>query len=363
MYLGKGSYGEVQAIAGEAVKSFKDLPSMVQEYVALRHLRDTQYIVHINHGDLVNRQIFMELYDCCLRNWIETVDHDKPKYHDDTMKILHDVLQGLVELHDRGLIHGDLKPGNILLRLSPLGAVLGDCGFVSVYKYAKVEHTAPVYRDSSTRRDIHHDMYSLGVCMLELLGNVKVNQQIDYQRMREGVWRNIHDTHMRDIICNLVSERREERRSARQLLDILYGTGVPVVQILTMDYDTILTTINGEECLVPAADRHSIRNVMQQHYEAGKCTRTKVGYCALIYYLHTHQISSREYSLYTSCTVFILTSLFGRARDPEQSIRRLNLDRLVDKRDIPRALIVIKRLTDDDHFIYLLLKAPYGSSS
>ena len=104
MFLGKGSYGEVTVKNGVAVKKFIKLSHLIQEYMALYYLRDCKHIVRVVDVNFEDLELSMELYDYSLRKYLE--DNDKPE----VMKILHGILLGLVELHDRGLVHGDIKP-------------------------------------------------------------------------------------------------------------------------------------------------------------------------------------------------------------------------------------------------------------
>ena len=70
-HLGQGSYGEVVARNGQAVKKFSKLSHLVQEYVALRYLQDCQYVVRPISIDVDSLELSMELYDCSLRRWLE----------------------------------------------------------------------------------------------------------------------------------------------------------------------------------------------------------------------------------------------------------------------------------------------------
>lgn len=92
-------------------------------------------------------------------------------------KIMPGVLQGLAYMHQRELIHRDIKPGNIFLRAgSQIHPLLIDFGAVKVgrgFSSAYAQNT-PVYAALEQDYDIHPigpwtDVHALGVMLTELL--------------------------------------------------------------------------------------------------------------------------------------------------------------------------------------------------
>ena len=149
--LGRGAYGKVIKKNNTAIKQFAYLPHVIQEHSALMYLKDCNYIVHETAVNLPKNELTMELYDMSLRHYLSSECCCVACIN----TILHNILMGMIELHDRQLSHSDLKPGNILIRKEPLKAVLGDCGFVSVSKYSKQQRTAHSYRDLIQIRVVH----------------------------------------------------------------------------------------------------------------------------------------------------------------------------------------------------------------
>src|SRR5579872_5242708 len=86
---------------------------LIQEYMAGVYLSDASHVVRIKSVDFKKLELSMELHDMSLRGWLEKNDNN-PCF-ETRMGILKDIVIGLVELHERGLVHGDLKPGNILV--------------------------------------------------------------------------------------------------------------------------------------------------------------------------------------------------------------------------------------------------------
>jgi len=240
--LGKGTYGSVVRIDNRAVKSFDcTVPEgrivdihkpLLQEYAALRYLANTgcQYVVRPTDVNISRNQLSMEVYDMNLRNW-RIRNLGLAGYHQQARTILHDILCGLVELHDRGLVHADFKPSNILISLNPLRAVLGDVGFVSIAKYTKVDRTGPLYRDPTPVRDSAHDMFSLGMIMFELVTGhhlTKLGSHDDYQNIAQTY---VKDPEYLDVINNLFQADYTQRYSARELLLRIFAEDYPRWQV------------------------------------------------------------------------------------------------------------------------------------
>lgn len=317
--IGQGSYGEVTVRDGVAVKKFNKLPHLIQEYTALQYLRDCPHVVALKGVDFLRLELEMELYDGSLRKWLEET-RDKGKVsHTDIMIILRDVVIGLIELHDRGLAHGDLKPGNILVRNKPLKAVLGDCGFVSLAKYAKVERTAASYRDPIIAHDFRHDIFSFGICFLEMIGEVKINRQASYDELRKVIRDEVTDLRYRDIIYNLVHQDRERRPSSRELLDMLFDMEVPRWRASSsniIDNYKTSTIYNN----IPTSDREMIRLQMKDSVTKYEINRGKKGYVALLAFLVTNRVERKYYLVHTAITLMILSSMFGKSGFRESDI-------------------------------------------
>lgn len=308
--LGRGSYGQVVARHGKAVKQFSKLSHLIQEYMALKYLSDCTYVVHERGADFAALELHMELYDCSLRTWLF-----EEKNHGNRMKLLHDILQGLVELHDRNLAHGDLKPGNVLVRRKPLGAVLGDCGFVSIAKYAKVDRTAPTYRDPVIEHSWTHDMYSFGICFLEMIGSIKLTEQTNYSELRRLIAHKIPSQH-RNLAASLVHRHKDQRPTARKVLHQLFTVDVERWQPSAIVMKE--STINILE-----EDQIKIRRLMKRCAEHCKISRAQKGYGACIIFLNTHDVPRDHYRLHALVTLMITSSTFGRSGFGENEVRKL----------------------------------------
>jgi serine/threonine protein kinase len=342
--IGKGSYGEVTIRDGKAVKKFTKLSHLIQEHTALNYLKDCQYIVKsagVNFGKL---ELYMDLYDCSLRNWLE--DNEMADRHE-LMKITHDIIYGLVELHDRCLAHADLKPGNILVRKHPLGAVLGDCGFVSIAKYAKVDRTAAIYRDINIEFTQKHDIFSLGICLLEIHGNIRLNRQPKtYDELKDVINNKIKDELLNKIIYNCLREDKSGRPSAETLLYRLFKER-PTVW-LKPSLIPIKSDCNNN---ISKTNRLAIRAVMKEASKQFGIYRTKKGFGAILTYIESHEIDPQIYDLYSAITLMILSALFGSSGFNERSVIKL----CDEKYNIHTIHKILNELLSDYVFISMLL--------
>lgn len=345
--LGQGSYGSVVARDGKAVKQFGKLSHLIQEYMALKYLSDCKYVVHAKGVDFDNLELHMELYDGSLRKWLEIKDRNGGPSQEENMIILRDILLGLVELHDRNLAHGDLKPSNILVMNKPLRAVLGDCGFVSIKQYAKVDRTAEPYRDPEVSHDTSHDMFSFGICFLEIVAGVRINRQASYQELKAVVHEYVRSSENKKIIYNLLHEEKTRRPSARFLLYRLFKES-PTKWIKPK-----VTPDNGGKMLmsISSDEKKFIRKLMKDTAYICEIHRSKKGYGALISYLDAHRINSSLYKIHAAVTLMILSAIFGVSGFRENEVMSL----CKYKYDLEFIHNTLNKMLSDRHFINMLL--------
>ena len=300
--LGQGSYGKVTVRNGHAIKKFSKLAHLIQEYLALSYLRDCPHVVNLVDVSFERLELTMDLYDCSLRDWITESRMRLPR--ENIMIILRDILLGLSELQDRNLAHGDLKPGNILIRRTPLRAVLGDCGFVSIAKYAKVERTAPTYRDPVVAHDTSHDMYSLGICLLEMIGGIKMIRQAEFDQLYPLLKSNISSPQDRKLIQSLIQPYKLQRPTARELLSNLFRFNPPRWEPRHVGTSSLPA--------LSFQDTNILREYMKTIQVAFDINRARKGYGALLLYLDEQEIPRIQYELCALTTLVILSSVFGK---------------------------------------------------
>lgn len=327
--IGKGSYGEVTIREGKAVKKFSKLSHLIQEYTALKYLTDCQYIVKSTGVNFAKLELYMDLYDCSLRNWLEDNEKNPRMDRQDLMKLTHDIIYGLIELHDRCLSHADLKPGNILIRKHPLGAVLGDCGFVSIAKYAKVDRTAAIYRDINIEFTQKHDIFSLGICLLEIHGNIRLNRQPKtYDELKDVINTKITDARLNKVIYNCLREDKSGRPTAKTILYRLFNerpTSWLKPDLTPIKSNLVLDPTKMKDIYSISMDnRLHIRAIMKRAANQFGIYRTKKGFGAIVTYIETHNTDPETYCLYSAITLMILSSLFGASGFNERAVMELS---------------------------------------
>lgn len=112
--------------------------------------------------------------ELCAKGSLEKTFKAGPSSIDFTRKVLTDITQGLQALHSRGMLHRDLKPGNILLNLNRV-AKLGDFGLVTddlIYGYGSIagylDHLAPEVRLGNPTSE-GSDIWALGMTFYRVL--------------------------------------------------------------------------------------------------------------------------------------------------------------------------------------------------
>ena len=309
---------------------------MIQEYIAGSYLDNARNVVRIHEVDVRKLALSMELYQMNLRQWMED-NYDRKKFNDRYF-ILHEILVGLCEIHGRALVHGDIKPGNILVNEKPLKVAIADLGFVSLNRYAKVKYTAKVYRDSVIRQSFVHDLFSLGVLMVELFGRIKITSVCNYQEFKVIVHDNINDKKLRDIILELLDEDPQQRPLAQDILSRLYRETIPIHLKVVPDVRDIAHCSNAFSKMREVGTQYKLAMIE-------RCIE------ALKYYLQTHEVDHEDCISYGIAMLLISSSLYR--------ISKFNISKALNYAELSKEdfLLYLCDLLANNDVINILLKA------
>lgn len=191
--LGKGTYGTVYkvGIIGTnqvfAVKKIKmDLKTEGIPSTALREIAILKHMQHKNVVRLINTAIGERNIELCLeylpydlRKYINICrDNNDPNYNQALIKsIMYQIINATEHLHSHKVLHRDLKPQNILVKINPVIVKLTDFGLSRIYSVPIRPFTREVltlwYRAPEMILGINYystglDVWSLGCIFGEL---------------------------------------------------------------------------------------------------------------------------------------------------------------------------------------------------
>jgi serine/threonine protein kinase len=312
--LGNGAYGVVVKRDGYAYKKFDKLSHLIQEFCAGSFLRNARGIIRIHSADYYEKELKMDLYDMNLREFMERRSNTDTK-----RKIFYDICIGLSEIHRRHMVHGDIKPGNILIRMTqePSGdplrgsgsdgmpaAFIGDLGFVSLAPYSKVRRTTAVYRDEKMLQDASHDIYSLGIVALEFFGDMKVYEKLDHPQVQRYAKKHVKNRTVRQLIISMTDPDYEKRPNIEQVVESIFNTKCP-----SLNRDVAIKEIPD---LGKYADQvyHLYRGLSKRSDHS----RSQRGYRSLIIFFSNNRKALRKQRcLHVTSMILILSALFGRS--------------------------------------------------
>lgn len=205
--IGEGNYGQVwkaKHTAGKevAIKSFARLAQAIQkdkllkeilrEAMAQANVTDENVVQFIDH-DLTRGCIIFEFVDTSLDKEIkERYKEGNWFTQDEALELIRGILEGLKAIHNTEIIHGDLKPANVLLtkRRTPK---ISDFGMSSIL--TKRRFPLPIFRASTNwlapevlegeEGNYQSDLFSVGVIAYLLFSKQHPFYQCDPMFLKE----------------------------------------------------------------------------------------------------------------------------------------------------------------------------------
>lgn len=226
-HLGDGAYGDVKGVNSFiATKTVAKYFSFIQEHAILQLLHGCPGIVRAKQFDHGKNMIHMERYDCNLREYLISVERDMIKLH----AIFCNVLQGLISMYLYGLVHGDIKPLNILINYRHTDiptAALCDFGFTGPDNYSKTRYCTAHYLEKDFTATWHSDIFALAIVMIKMFGSPKAMEGFrkrkptpEYVIQQARVY--LTDENMIDLVIAMVNPNKMERLSPIAVARRLY---------------------------------------------------------------------------------------------------------------------------------------------
>lgn len=222
IFIGKGGYGTVYRRGRYAIKNFPDdhrSNSMIREIVISNFFITCPNVLFIEKVNLNQNKHYTPFYEKNLKMYIR--ENTEMSVEDKVTK-LKSLLYGLACMHGKGITHADIKPSNILYNGEYF--IIGDLGLSSLSGYSKCSRTAKFYREPIINRGPTHDMYSLGIILIEFLCNKRIRKVYAYEDLCDFA-RQLEDKYYR-IIISLINPDKEKRYNIFDLYFVLYNEDI-----------------------------------------------------------------------------------------------------------------------------------------
>ncbi|HEY9627781.1 MAG TPA: serine/threonine-protein kinase [Coleofasciculaceae cyanobacterium] len=265
--VGQGQFGQVFCAVSRQNGRLVALKRLDHKrFPTHKFLRELRFLLSLRHPNIVacqavehmatGRHLVMEYCEGgTLRNLMtEEIRLDLTQ----SLKLVIDVLKGLAHAHDRGIVHCDIKPENILLSVQPDGwiAKISDFGIARLSQEVEDRETSntgsPAYMAPERfYGEYSHtsDLYSVGVLMFELaaghrpfsgtpveLMSAHLNQPVKMPKAIPAAWQPI-------ILTALQKLSARRFKSASEMLEALQAiassSGVYVSDIYASELNSL----------------------------------------------------------------------------------------------------------------------------
>jgi tRNA A-37 threonylcarbamoyl transferase component Bud32 len=148
------------------------------------------------------------------------------------LALLCEISAGVAVLHDHGIVHRDLTPGNVLFTAEPVRVLIADLGLAKALAAASgltaragtPGYMAPEQDDPLAIVDRRADVYGLGRLGVQLLGVPGSGRPDEPVRLRDGVPRRVADV-LRTATAQRPGDRYPDAAAFRAALDRAVAAG------------------------------------------------------------------------------------------------------------------------------------------
>ena len=188
--LGQGGMSlvyEAEQLGSKRKVALKILrPALARNEVQLaRFRREGELLIQFEHENIVKGYELVEadgLFAFAMelvpgRELLELIDEGGAFAEDAALYVILQIARGLTQMYDRGIVHRDIKPGNILVtsdntvKLCDLGLAAGEAEVEeeSETTVGTVEYISPEQARGEAGVDVRSDIYALGVTLYHLV--------------------------------------------------------------------------------------------------------------------------------------------------------------------------------------------------
>lgn len=340
--LGEGQYGVVvkdQSNNNRARKKFSRMVDMIREVIVIHYLNDCPEVVNITAVKALELTMVLERWDIdLLRGYRKYSSKFTPG---NIRSIIVQLLRGLVYIHSKEIIHGDIKPQNILINAN-MKVCFCDLGLSSLRQYARVSLTSPGYCRANTTSCNGHDMFSLAILILEMFDHQPLIPYRTPAKLRSQVSM-CHEmpTIIKELIMAIATDDIRDCISATGALAMLGEKAkIPPLQLPEKNVDKVC----DEEDMVWIRDK--IGPIVEKYNipRSRKCT------LALINYFSgpSYRYSPNNYDIFIAVALVIYSAAFSNGAFTLELARELVIDKTYSHSEY---LQVLTALITDHNFI------------
>ena len=303
--LGKGGYGVVVSDGTHSIKKFEEHRLMLREVFATAYMKDSKYIVKIRKCNYDKLEMRMDIWNCSLDAiLLRSVAGIEKLNEQQKHKIFKDVLSGISDLHERSLVHADLKPGNILVNKARTQAVLSDLGLASIAHRARVDLTTDGYCSTEiVYYHRSHDMFSLVLIALQLFYDYRVTYRPSRETLKGEVEKIVKNQKIKKCLLRMIPENPLKTVKASDVLKYLYKKEIPSPPAYRIEYVDLLepaTTKKISKRIRKLCDKYEIRRSL-------KCRN-----CVLSILARIGELDNKKINIYCATMVFAFSIIFGK---------------------------------------------------
>lgn len=205
--IGSGTYGRVQIIDGFVTKKMTSSHIFLREVIILRYLNmieeANKFVPTLLSTTPTDNSFTMQKYPVDLEVYLYSYNPSKS----DRAALILPLIQSLYYLHANGILHGDLKPSNIMIHEG--NVIIIDYGLSGTLRSNYADLCTPAYRIDKSTKNFSCDIFSLGIVLCEIMVG-------KYEKNLKKLVNTVDET-FRPILKNMLSKKETHRPTIYQI--------------------------------------------------------------------------------------------------------------------------------------------------